>query len=435
MIILFSERPDHKFRLLLPVQETPIHSPEIDESFVRRLALLTGDFTQAGLLLSNGAPGAETELLAGFGARQLLSFEQPGHCFEALQNFQPGKLLLGHFSYDLKNETEALASSHPDGVGFPVMTFFEPEHLVRKNKDQALQLSHDLPQPSTPFQKTAAVASLRQRTPKSDYLRIVKRLLQHIHRGDIYEINYCIEFFAENISLDPRELFLRLNRIARAPFSALYRNGDRWLICASPERFLLKKGKCILSQPIKGTRPRGKSPEEDAALAIALRNDPKEQSENVMIVDLVRNDLSRIAARGSVHVDELFGIYSFPTVHQMISTVSAELKEGISPVEAIRASFPMGSMTGAPKVRAMQLAEEYEQMRRGLYSGAVGYFTPEGDFDFNVVIRSIQYNAATGYLSFMVGSAITANADPEKEYEECLLKAGALLKALGTEWI
>ncbi|MBL7747847.1 MAG: chorismate-binding protein, partial [Chitinophagaceae bacterium] len=161
-----------------------------------------------------------------------------------------------------------------------------------------------------------------------------------------------------------------------------------------------------------------------------LFHSAKDRSENVMVVDLVRNDLAKICTEGTVKVDELYGIYSFPQVHQMISTVSGELKQGISFADIIKATFPMGSMTGAPKKRVMELIEQYEQTRRGIFSGAVGYIAPNGDFDFNVVIRSIMYNAATRYLSYQAGSGITFYSDPEMEWEECLMKAAAIRKVL-----
>jgi para-aminobenzoate synthetase component 1 len=209
--------------------------------------------------------------------------------------------------------------------------------------------------------------------------------------------------------------------------------GEQFLLSASPERFIKKVGKKIISQPIKGTARRGANEEEDKQIKHHLFNDPKERAENIMIVDLVRNDLSRTADKGSVIVEELCGIYTFPQVHQMISTVVSELREDVHFIEAIRQCFPMGSMTGAPKVRAMKLIEKYESTKRGLFSGAVGYITPEGDFDFNVVIRSILYNARNHYLSFMVGGAITMQAEAEKEYEECMLKAKAIMRVLKDE--
>ena len=411
-----------------------------DIELLNKIVSVSSLYDDVAILCSNNYPGSGKAILAGLGSVREIC---PGqNSFEALKTetaLNPG-WWFGHLSYDLKNEIEDLVSEKPGGIGFPLLRFFQPEFLVEV-KDHELVITPAGKKKAGDlfsFTKTAGETGYsgpapRAATSRDEYITQVKKLIGHIHRGDIYEINYCIEFFAEKVSLDPASLFLKLNSISEAPFSALYKNGDQWLICASPERFLKKTGSKIISQPIKGTRPRGKSPAEDERLKNELLHDEKERSENVMIVDLVRNDLSKSAARGSVKVDELFGIYSFKPVHQMISTVSAELAQNINPVDAIKNAFPMGSMTGAPKVRAMQLAEESEKMKRGLYSGAVGYFTPEMDFDFNVVIRSIQYNAKTGYLSLMVGSAITANADPGKEYEECLVKARTLFEALGAE--
>jgi len=243
-------------------------------------------------------------------------------------------------------------------------------------------------------------------------------------------MNFCQEFFAEGVRIDPLSMFDRLNQHSKAPFSAYYRLRDRYLLCASPERFLKKEGAKIISQPIKGTIRRGGDPKEDLGLKNQLASSEKDRSENVMIVDLVRNDLGRSCKAGSVEVEELFGIYGFNQVWQMISTVKGELEEGEDGIDAIRRAFPMGSMTGAPKVRSMQLIEEYEQSKRGLYSGAVGYIRPDGDFDFNVVIRSLLYNAADQYLSFQVGGAIVFDSVAEKEYEECLLKAKGILDVL-----
>jgi para-aminobenzoate synthetase component I len=243
-------------------------------------------------------------------------------------------------------------------------------------------------------------------------------------------VNLCQEFFAENTLLDPLAVFERLNALAEAPFSAFLRWQRRYLLSASPERFLKKTGRRVVSQPIKGTRRRGKNAEEDEHIRRELAASEKDRAENVMIVDLVRNDLSRHCLPGSVRADELFGIYTFPTVHQMISTVSGALPPGADGLRLLRDAFPMGSMTGAPKVMAMQLIEQYERSRRGLYSGALGYFDPDGDFDFNVVIRSVLYNAESGYVSASVGGAIVYDSDPEQEYEECMLKAEAMIASL-----
>ncbi|MFC2104842.1 anthranilate synthase component I family protein, partial [Bacteroidota bacterium] len=231
-----------------------------------------------------------------------------------------------------------------------------------------------------------------------------------------------------NSVIDPLKTFIGFNEISPAPFSCYYKLDDKYLLSASPERFIKKSNNKIISQPIKGTIKRSLDNKNDLKLKTELFNDPKERAENVMIVDLVRNDLSRTANKASVKVEELFGIYSFKQVHQMISTVVSEVNNDINIIDVIKNAFPMGSMTGAPKVRAMRLIEQYEKTKRGLYSGSVGYITPDNNFDFNVVIRSILYNQSKNYVSFTVGGAITSLADPDKEYEECMVKAEAMLK-------
>ena len=253
---------------------------------------------------------------------------------------------------------------------------------------------------------------------------------EYIHRGDMYEANFCMEFFAENAHIHPFEKFEKLTTISKAPFTVFLKNNQQFLLSASPERYLKKVGERLISQPIKGTAQRFLDAVEDEKSKNQLASDPKERAENIMITDLVRNDLSRTAQQNSVQVEELCAVYSFLQVHQMISTITSKLDSQYSVIEAIKNSFPMGSMTGAPKVSAMKISEELEETKRGLYSGAVGYFTPTADFDFNVVIRSILYNQENKYVSFSVGSAITAQSVPEKEYEECILKAKAMSEVL-----
>jgi para-aminobenzoate synthetase component 1 len=243
-------------------------------------------------------------------------------------------------------------------------------------------------------------------------------------------MNYCCEFYTEHSRIEPLAVFNKLNAKAKAPFSSFFKLNDKYLLCSSPERFLKKIDGKIISQPIKGTIRKGATDEENERLREQLLSSEKERAENVMIVDLVRNDLAKHAQPGTIKVEELFGIYEFPTVHQMISTVVAELQENVHQVDVIRDAFPMGSMTGAPKVEVMKNIEAYEDQKRGLYSGSVGYFTADGDFDLNVVIRSIFYNAAKEYVSIQVGSAITYDADPAAEYDELLLKAKGMLDAL-----
>ncbi len=280
-----------------------------------------------------------------------------------------------------------------------------------------------LPPPSVP--------SLQARMPKADYLRAVEAVREDILNGEVYELNLCQEFYAEGVALDPADVFERLNAASPAPFAGFLRHENHFLLCASPERFVRRSGPQLLSQPIKGTIRRGATAAEDEQLRQTLLTDEKERAENLMIVDLVRNDLARVAQTGTVQVPELFGLYPFRHVWQMISSVTAQLRPETDVVDVLRAAFPMGSMTGAPKIRAMQLIEHYERSRRGLYSGSIGLVWPSGDFDFNVVIRSLQYRQDTGHLSFQVGSAITYDSVPEREYEECLLKARAILDVLG----
>lgn len=362
-----------------------------------------------------------------------------GEALISLQNFINEKKdcwLFGNLGYDLKNELELLASSHNDHIGFPDLFFFEPEVLIRLNETRMVI---DANEPEKIFDqikntniitpKLTGGVKISSRIKKEKYISIVNELRQHILRGDCYEINFCQEFFAEHADIDPLQVYLQLSEISPNPFSAFYRINDKWLICASPERYLQKSGSRILSQPIKGTSKRmHENAREDNESKEKLFLSSKDRAENVMVVDLVRNDLSKICKEGMITVDELYSIYSFPQVHQMISTISGELKKNVSFSEIIRATFPMGSMTGAPKKRVMELIENYEQTKRGIFSGAIGYISPSGNFDFNVVIRSILFNATSGYLSYQAGSGITFYSDAEKEWEECMLKAEAINK-------
>ena len=345
--------------------------------------------------------------------------------------------LCGFITYDVKNEIEALTSKNHAGLSWPNLHFFRPQSWLRWHAghveiqgDAALTLAQILatPLPAVPL---PAVPTLRSRLPKAEYLHAVAAIREDILNGEVYELNLCQEFYAEQVQLNPVDIFLRLNAASPTPFAGFYRHHDHYLLCASPERFLSRRQNTLTSQPIKGTIRRGTTLTHDQAQRDMLLHDEKERAENLMIVDLVRNDLARVAATGTVCVPELFGLYPFRHIWQMISTVQAQLRPKIDLVDVLRATFPMGSMTGAPKIRAMQLIEHYERSRRGLYSGSIGYVWPGGDFEFNVVIRSLQYRADTGYLSFQVGSAITYDSVPEREYEECLLKAQAMLEVLG----
>ena len=367
--------------------------------------------------------------------------------FNLFKNYVRDKndILFGFMGYDLKNQTEKLCSKNSDGIEMSMLHFFQPEYIFsfsdtdeieicyfsdRKCKLEIEELYNTIENIVLADENNSAEINFCCRVSKTEYINNVINIKQHIQLGDAYELNYCIEFFAENIEINPAQVYKKLNEISSAPFSCLYKIDKKYLICASPERFLKKEGNKIIAQPMKGTARRSNNLAEDRKMKEQLSASEKERAENVMIVDLVRNDLSKTAIKQSVKAEELFGIYSFPQVHQMVSTVSSEMREDVNIIDVIKSAFPMGSMTGAPKVKAMELIEKFEITKRGLFSGAVGYITPFNDFDFNVVIRSIQYNADKKYLSFMVGSAITINSDPEKEYEECLLKAMALIEAL-----
>ena len=366
--------------------------------------------------------------------------------FDSVRTFHIRKQdwTFGFLTYDLKNDTENLDSSNADGLGFPTYHFFQPAYIFIKKENSltlglpdvpgaeaaAIQLITDINGLLLNLDEPGEGTSPQPGVSREEYIRNVTEIKKHIQRGDIYEMNYCVEFFADHAFIKPHIIFEKLVQISPMPFSGFYKNREQYLMCASPERFIAGRGKKIISQPIKGTARRGTTAEEDDLIRLKLMDDEKEKSENVMIVDLVRNDLSKTAARNSVKVEKLFDIHTFKQLHQMISTVVSEMKDGLHWTDVIRHAFPMGSMTGAPKVRAMQLIEDFEISKRGLYSGAIGYATPDGDFDFNVVIRSILYNADNKYLSFMVGSAITINSDPEKEYDECMLKAKSMMQVL-----
>jgi para-aminobenzoate synthetase component 1 len=361
--------------------------------------------------------------------------------FEALENLletQPD-YYCGFLGYDLKNETEKLNSRHPDSLNFAPACFFRPQLLivcvagkikVIRNETAESWDADRIQQLPDPVIGEMPAIKLLCRTDRAHYLEQVARIRDAIEAGTYYELNYCVEWFAEKVEIDPIQRYLRLNTLSPTPFSGYFQSDGQHLLCGSPERFFARYQQQLYSQPIKGTRKRSQHTAEDAALKVALANDQKERAENVMIVDLVRNDLARSCVAGSVQVPELMQVYSFPTVHQMISTVSGQIRPDISTLTAIKNAFPMGSMTGAPKIMAMQHIDALEDSRRSLYAGAFGYFSPEGNCDFNVVIRSLLYNSNHGYLSFSTGGAITYDSVAEAEWEECQLKAATLLATL-----
>jgi para-aminobenzoate synthetase component 1 len=367
------------------------------------------------------------------------------NAFEDLKQYQQTTKdwLFGYLSYDLKNDVEVLHSNNFDGLDFPDLFFFQPKKIVtlKGNQIEIQYLTMCDDEVEEDFEEivkgqesranSQEIPIIQQRISKESYINKVSKILEHIHRGDIYEANFCMEFFVENANINPLEKFLKLNEISKSPLAVFFKNNTHFLLSASPERYLKKEGELVISQPIKGTAKRFLDAIEDEKSKSELASDPKERTENIMITDLVRNDLSRTAQKGSVKVEELCGIYSFEQVHQMISTITSKLDHQYTVADVIKTTFPMASMTGTPKVSVLKIIEELEETKRGLYSGAVGYFTPNSDFDFNVVIRSILYNQEKKYASFSVGSAITSQSIPKMEYEECLLKAKAMREVLG----
>lgn len=361
------------------------------------------------------------------------------NCFETLQKFKDraSTSIFGFLTYDLKNELEKLDSNNTDGLQFPHLYFFKPRYIfeinenkltVNRNYPETFELLEVIKREILSRHVTDTELKLTARTSRHQYLQNVEKIREQIIAGDFYELNYCNDFFASEQEIAPAETFIRLNTTAQAPFSCYFKADDNYLLCASPERFLLKDGARLISQPIKGTIQKGNTATEDEQLKIQLQNDPKERAENVMIVDLVRNDLARSSKPGTVVVEELCAVHPFNTINQMVSTVVSEIDT--TAIHALKNAFPMGSMTGAPKVEVMKNIEQYENFKRGLYSGSVGYFTASDDFDFNVVIRSILYNSTLKYISVRAGGAITYDSVGEKEWEEILLKTKVIFEVL-----
>lgn len=418
------------------------------EEFTHKLVAFSTRYNQAVILNSNGYTegkdwfnGSKSfELLAGIDAigEEVTEFNE-------LDANKQSDWQFGYINYDAKNHIEpSLTSKNPDRIGFNEVCFFTPRFVleITSNTVKVSYLpelnsnidAHNLIEEITNTQFENNIDNhpivISHTLQKEEYIKRVNKIKEHIFRGDIYELNFCMEFFANTANINPSTTYNKLTSLSPTPFAAFVKSGERYLLSASPERYIKRVGNRVISQPIKGTAKRGNSTDNDNSLKTDLINDPKEQSENIMITDLVRNDLAKVAKRGTVKVEELMGLYTFPQVHQLISTISAEVSTATTWLDILKATFPMGSMTGAPKIKAMQLIDNYEVSKRGLYSGAVGYIAPNGDFDFNVVIRSLLYNNNTNCISFSVGSAITANSNAEAEYNECLLKASALLKVL-----
>ena len=420
--------------------------PINDSDFSNKLLAFTKKYTFSSFLISNKNNKdkyKQHQLIVALGAKYILKSDQDS--FQKLSDFhiQHKDWIFGFLSYDLKNEIENLSSDNRDDFQVPNLLFYVPE-IILIIKDNIVEVQSFLSEKEVEdllnnIKKENVISSnksninLQFREEKLEYLQKIKDIKNHIQQGDIYEMNYCQELFAENASINPIEVFSDLNTRSKAPFSVFFNFDNHYLLCSSPERFLKKEGNKLISQPIKGTRKRGVNEEEDILLVSELENSEKDKSENVMITDLVRNDLSKTAQKASVTVEELFKVYTFERVHQMISTITSQLDEKYNFVDVLESSFPMGSMTGAPKLKSMQLIEKYETTKRSIFSAAFGYITPSSDFDFNVVIRSILYNDISKYISVMVGGAITINSDENQEYEECLIKAKAMRDVLNND--
>lgn len=411
------------------------------EGFERKALAWAEQFEQCCYLQSNGYKDAFSAIDSILAVDSIATFESSQNTFESLEIFKtkhPQQWMFGFFGYDLKNEIEELHTPFPNPLKFPDCYFFIPKVLI-KFCGTSIHIEADDPKAvfdqinnfsEEAKEENTATPNIRTRMSKEEYFTAFDHMIRHIRRGDIYEVNLCQEFYAENAVINPLAVYQKLNRVSPTPFSTFFKLSDRYILSASPERFLAKRDNMLISQPIKGTAPRGNTHEEDENIINELKSNPKEIAENVMIVDLVRNDMTRSAQPGTVAAERRLEVHTFKQVHQLISTITCTKRKEISDIQAIKNIFPPGSMTGAPKVSAMRLCDTYEHSRRGVYSGTVGYFSPEGDFDFNVVIRTILYNQSEKYLSFHTGGAITIDAEAEKEYNECLLKASAILQTL-----
>jgi para-aminobenzoate synthetase component 1 len=389
--------------------------------------------------------GNENNWLIGVGEADLLEIDSnfQAHCVDAFLDQHKGFHLFSILSYDLGFELLPTVQQVKNR-NFPLIRFWKANAVYTFDGTNLTCVEGD----HTPENERCALDCVQQKTgtiphfewsanqSKAEYIQAVSNLKNHIQQGNIYEINYCQAFAAslpENANV--LAMYHRLNDATTTPFSVLFESDRFAMACASPERFIKKTGDRLISQPIKGTAPRGATADLDAALRDNLVNNPKERAENIMIVDLVRNDCSRLATKGSVHVDELCGLYSFPTVHQLISTVSCTIRPETTFSNILSALFPMGSMTGAPKIAAINLAESTEKNAREWYSGSVGVVYPSGDFDFNVVIRSLIFDRLNQSVSVGVGGAITIHSDPYAEYEECKVKVGKILSLFGScQW-
>lgn len=408
-------------------------NPFDNQKWLIKLLNMSRNFDYACILNHNRFEKPETsyEIIAGFGRKNLYNKSNFTGNFDAFRLDK--NTLFGYWGYDLKNQIEKLNNNFSDPLESGDIEFFEAEHIIKislagyeiKSDDTAFEqtLLNDLNEENFIQSFESSFTPIFNRT---EYINKVEQVLEEIRKGNVYELNLCIPYIGTLENYKPEDLYFALNQKSPNPFSGLYKSPQIEIISASPERFVQVIDDKILSQPIKGTRKRGKNEIEDDQLSQELLNSEKEKAENVMIVDLVRNDLRKCCLAGSIKVEELFGIYKFPQVIQMISSISGKLEKPVSWEKIIKASFPMGSMTGAPKLSAMKIIDQLEKHKRGAYSGSLGFIDSNGDGDFNVLIRSIFINPKSKKIKFVVGSAITIDSVPEEEFDECLLKAKAI---------
>lgn len=327
--------------------------------------------------------------------------------------------------YDYKNIIEPKCFVSRTKIEYPVILPVKkkiPVHNLSELKKSALlEDTFNAEETFTEYTKTFI--------SYDEYESNFAKIQQYLRMGDIYEMNYCIPYVYKNIELNPLEVFIELAEKMQSPFMALWKYQNFFILSFSPERFLKKEGNKLYTEPIKGTAPRGNNVQEDIRNKQQLQHSSKERTENAMIVDVCRNDLSRLAQKGSVQVERLFYVRSYATVHQMMSKISCLLKPNITLKEIIHATFPMASMTGAPKIRAMQIADELELLPREYYSGCIGLYS-NGNFDLSVLIRSIFYDAEKKELKVWAGSAVTIYANAHNEYQECFLKAEKILNSI-----
>ncbi|HEX7077990.1 MAG TPA: aminodeoxychorismate synthase component I [Candidatus Eisenbacteria bacterium] len=420
--------------------------------------------------------GGAAVTLAGHPLAALAAAWPPRVLFEEPPPIPFAGGLAGYLSYDVKDWIERYPARAKREWRFPDLSlgFYDVVWAWRRSTGEGWVVSTGLPEPDVAGRTRRAEARLGEqwrlveealgpaardeaggatRAPLRDpagaasvgaparvvsnftrdgYRRAVERALEHIAAGDIYQVNLAQRFRVE-AAPPAHALYRALREAAPAPFLAYLSLGDgAGIASSSPERFFRVQGDRIETWPIKGTRPRGRTPEEDAELAGALRRSEKDRAENVMIVDLERNDLGRLCAIGSVHVPALCEVTSHSNVHHLVSRVEGRLRDDVGPVDVIRAVFPGGSITGAPKIRAVEIIDALEPVRRGVYTGAIGYWGVDGGCDWNIAIRTVV--AAGGVATFHAGGGIVADSTPDGEYEETLIKASGMMRALGVRW-